>query len=128
MRWDCDKNGCFNKLCRPKIEAFADCFPGRINFGDVDGIVEVSGNILMLEWKRKPGIPTGQRRMYEAITMRDGFNVVCGVGNAETMQVDSFTYFHNGKESMPVAASLNDLKSYMRRWALWAQKCSYPPR
>ena len=51
LRWDCDHQGCFNKLKRPKIEVFADCFPGRINFGDVDGIVEINGYLLILEWK-----------------------------------------------------------------------------
>ena len=31
MRWDCERDGCFNVLRRPKIEVFADCFPRRIN-------------------------------------------------------------------------------------------------
>ena len=53
MRWDCDRWGCFNRVCRPKIEKFADCFPGRINFGDLVAIVEVSGNTLVLEWKSR---------------------------------------------------------------------------
>ena len=43
MRWDCEKSGCFNVKCRPKIEVFAECFPGRINFGDMDGRVELGG-------------------------------------------------------------------------------------
>jgi len=48
LRWDCQKRGCFNLKRRPKIEIFAECFPGRINFGDVDGIVEINGNALLL--------------------------------------------------------------------------------
>ena len=53
LRWDCLRRGCFNLKRRPKIEVFADCFPGRINFGDVDGIVEISGNALLLDGKAK---------------------------------------------------------------------------
>ena len=51
LRWDCEKRGCFNIKRRPKIEVFHKCFPGNINFGDVDGIVEINGRGLMLEWK-----------------------------------------------------------------------------
>ena len=29
LRWDCERQGCFNLKRRPKIEVFADCFPGR---------------------------------------------------------------------------------------------------
>ena len=31
LRWDCERQGCFNLKRRPKIEVFADCFPGRIS-------------------------------------------------------------------------------------------------
>lgn len=41
---DCARHGCFSLKRRPKIELFADCFPGRISFGAVDGIVEIGGN------------------------------------------------------------------------------------
>ena len=55
MRWDCDTDGCFNVKRRPKIEMFADCFPRRINFGDVDGLVEIGGRFCLLEWKGQGG-------------------------------------------------------------------------
>ena len=35
LRWDCAKRGCFNEKKRPKIEVFAECFPGRISFGKI---------------------------------------------------------------------------------------------
>lgn len=41
LRWDCVSRGCFNRLCRPKIELFAACFPGRIAMSDIDATVEV---------------------------------------------------------------------------------------
>jgi hypothetical protein len=43
LRLDCAAQGCFNLKRRSNIELFADCFPGRISFGDVDGIVEIGG-------------------------------------------------------------------------------------
>ncbi|MAG24660.1 hypothetical protein CMI47_03685 [Candidatus Pacearchaeota archaeon] len=63
MRWDCQTQGCFNKKCRPKIEVFAECFPRRINFGDVDGSIEINGYELKLEWKNTghADIKGGQR-------------------------------------------------------------------
>lgn len=66
MKWDCEERGCFNRKMRPKLEEFAACLPGRIAFTDVDGIVEIGGRFLMLEWKSRPGrIATGQRIMFE---------------------------------------------------------------
>jgi hypothetical protein len=50
IRWDC-RNGCFNELMRPKIEAFAECFPRNIGMMDIDGTVELNGHFLFLEFK-----------------------------------------------------------------------------
>lgn len=51
MQWNCERQGCFNVKKRPKIEMFADCLPRKISFSDIDGIVEINGNLLLLEWK-----------------------------------------------------------------------------
>jgi hypothetical protein len=76
LRWDCEKQGCFNKKCRPKIEIFADCFPRRINFGDVDGLVEINGKGLLLEWKSVlKDIPTGQKIAYQKLTQGGSLTV-----------------------------------------------------
>ena len=48
LRWNCEERGCFNLQKRPKIEVFSACFRGKISFGDVDGIVEISGNFPIL--------------------------------------------------------------------------------
>jgi len=57
MRWDCQKQGCFNKKKRPRIEMFAECLPGKIAVGDVDGLVEIKGNFLFLEFKEHSNLP-----------------------------------------------------------------------
>lgn len=67
-RWDCRTQGCFNLKKRPKIERFADCLPGRIAFTDVDGVIELCGNFLYLEWKSHQDLGGGQRILFERLT------------------------------------------------------------
>ena len=128
MRWDCEKQGCFNKLKRPKIEQFSDCFPGRINFGDVDGIVEIAGRALLLEWKPgKDALRTGQRIMYERLTRDKLLSVILVCGNAETMEISSFAQFCSGKQRPWKDGSMDDVKKWIRAWVAWAQKHSIAP-
>lgn len=123
MRWRCDKDGCFNEKRRPKIEAFADCFPRRINFGDVDGMVELEGRFCLLEWKGDGGaVRTGQRILYQRFTVSWPGNIVFVInGDAETMAVRSYSLFWRGKGTPEVSASLDDVKERIRRWASWVQ-------
>lgn len=121
MRWKCDALGCYNKLARPKIEVFAECFPGKIAMGDIDGVVEINGRFLIVEWKTKPGpISIGQVRMYEAYNAIPGhrFTVLCIAGSAETMEVTHAMCFRPGRSWH--RASLSSCKRFMRRWATWA--------
>jgi hypothetical protein len=123
MRWDCEKRGCFNLKRRPKIEVFSDCFPGAISFGDVDGIVEINGRGLMLEWKTDTNKPTtGQRIMYERLTKTALLSVLFVVGDAETMVITHMGKFTKGKQSELRAANLEDVKASIKRWVTWAQK------
>jgi hypothetical protein len=97
LRWDCERHGCFNLKRRPKIEVFADCFPGRISLGDVDGIVEIGGNALLLEWKSEAcALPTGQRLLYQRLTWSGPVAVMIVVGDAETMTVTATSVFDRG--------------------------------
>lgn len=121
MRWRCDKDGCFNEKRRPKIEAFSDCFPRRINFGDVDGIVELGGRFCLLEWKGEGGtIRTGQRILYQRFTLSMAGNIVFVVnGDAETMAVRSYSLFWRGKAVPEITATIEDVKARIRRWSGW---------
>jgi hypothetical protein len=122
MRWDCETQGCFNVKCRPKIEQFCDCFPGKISFGDVDAIVEINGQTLMLEWKSDDrAIKTGQRIMFETLTKEKTMTVLVVVGNAETMQVEKYLVFFEGRQSKWFDASLLDVKEFIQRWVKWAK-------
>jgi hypothetical protein len=119
MKWDCEKQGCFNEKKRPKIEEFHDCFPGQINFSDVDGIVEIDGRFLLLEWKPHSGqILRGQELMYERITGRgDGdFVVFVVAGDAESMRVSDLSMFVRGRQQPWQCCDLDGLKAQIRRW------------
>lgn len=123
LRWDCDKSGCFNKILRPKLEVFADSLPGKISFGDVDGIVEINCNGLMLEWKTSLcNITKGQSIMYEHLTRFAPLTVFLIVGNAETMEITSFAKYFNGIFSGFSNSNVDIVKEKIRLWAEWARK------
>lgn len=121
LRWKCDALGCYNKLARPKIEVFADCFPGRICMGDIDGLVEINGKFLLLEWKREPrDIPAGQRLTYNMLVRvpQRMWTVLCVAGNAETMLVTHAMHYKPAGQWLP--SDLNRCKRFIARWAQWA--------
>ena len=122
LRWDCETQGCFNKKCRPKIEIFADCFPRRINFGDVDGLVEINGKGLLLEWKSAlKEIPTGQKIAYQKLTQTGLLAVLCFVGNAETMEITHFMKFHKGISTKWNECSIEQAKKLIQSWVNFAE-------
>lgn len=122
MRWDCSKDGCFNTLRRPAIELFADCFPGKINFGDVDGLVEINANFCLLEWKGDGGsIKTGQRITYERFTAREGNAVFVVEGDAKTMAVRRYCKFKLGKQHEWIDGDLGAVKAAIRGWVSQAR-------
>ena len=119
MRWDCAKRGCFNQLRRPKIEVFADCFPGRGSFGDVDGLIEIAGSGLLLEWKSQAmPLPTGQRIMYERLTKHNLYALIV-IGDPETMAVEGYAYYSLGRRHPDVGyvpANLDSIKCWISAW------------
>ena len=118
MRWDCqDGVNCYNHKARPKIEVFGECFGNGITFGDVDGIVEVSGHFLLLEWKhRATNIPTGQSRMYCMMTREPRFTVLCVAGSAETMVVTHAQVFRGGSSGGWQPHTLAEVMHWVRCW------------
>ena len=117
LTWDCERDGCFNKVHRLKFHVFADCFPNKINFSDVDGIVEMKGKVLMLEWKSKKGtLPLGQQIMYTRISITGDTTVLCIVGSAETMECTHYGFFWKGKWNKYRTATLLDIKDFIKRW------------
>lgn len=123
LRWNCETDGCFNKKQRPKIEEFHACFPGNISMGDLDGIVEIAGNALMLEWKAFTlDIPMGQSIMYERLTKGGAVTVALVFGNAETMEVQAFAKYFDGVFTTWENSDLNGVKKRFGSWATWAAR------
>jgi hypothetical protein len=122
MHWDCESQGCFNKVKRPKIEVFADCFPGSIALGDMDGIVEINHCFLILEFKGiGTALPTGQRILFERLSKDKGFYILLIHGDAATMGVVSLSEFWDGKQTTWKVATLDDVKARIRAWVAFAQ-------
>ena len=127
MRHDCHLGGrgenCFNVTRRPKIEVFADCFPRKCNFGDIDGAVELGGHICLLEWKGEGGVVSyAQSKTYQAHTRYLGNVVFVVMGDAKTMSVRGYSIWWRGRHQPFVACDLDTLKQRLRRWATWADK------
>ena len=122
MRWDCQTQGCFNKKKRPKIEMFADCLPGKIAFGDIDGIVEIRGNFLFLEFKEHSNIPKGQQILYRRLTRLAPAIVLVIEADVETMDVLAVSYVSGGRIEPQVLMNLQGLKDVIKSWSDWALK------
>jgi len=120
MRWNCERQGCFNLKKRPKIEMFANCLPGRIAFTDVDALTEICGNLLFLEWKDHQEISLGQRILFERITKLCPAAVIIVEGDAQYMTVNSISTVWDGVIGPHKEADLDDLRSQIRTWADWA--------
>ncbi len=133
LKWDCEKDGCFNEKKRLKFHVFATCFPGKINFSDVDGIVEINGMALMLEWKDKcsKNIPKGQEIMYKNITKNKLITVFIVLGDAEFMTCERYCMFFGGKQGAWINADLEQIKARIKQWSKWAKAgdlIQYPQR
>jgi hypothetical protein len=126
LRWNCEAKGCFNAEHRFRIEVFAECLPGRSGFGDVDGLGEVNGHFLFLEFKGAADatagpvrIPTGQRIAHERLTaLSSRINTIVIAANVRRSEVFGFWPISGGKVGQWWAVDLDGLKEHVRRWAV----------
>ncbi len=51
MRYECAAGHCWLDEHVARLGEFDECFPGRIGFTDVDGLVERNGHALVIELK-----------------------------------------------------------------------------
>ena len=124
MRHSCEYQGCFNLNRRPKIEVFAECFPRKIAMADVDGVVEMGGRFLFLEWKT-PNAPIswGGRMTLCSFSKIPGSIAIAAWGNAKTMDICQLMLWWDGRcYESPYDPSLERLKTWMERWASFADK------
>ena len=127
MRWDCspDKDGCYRRLGQPDLTVLDECFPGRIAMTDVDGLVEINGRFLFIEWKRGGDVPAGQRIMFEKLTRHPEFTILVILGDPRTMVVERYDVFRDGKRKGWRECGLSELKRHVRAWA---ERAARPPQ
>lgn len=127
LRWNCERSGCYNIKQRPKIEQFADCFPGKIALTDIDATVEINGRFLFMEFKSgmPRELPTGQRIYFERLTFlsRDIMAVII-CGDAETMEVRALRVIAFGK-MWPW--EISNKTAFRDRLMKWAEKMAKLP-
>ena len=123
MRWDCspDRDGCYRERGQPDLTVLDECFPGRIAMTDVDGLVEINGQFLSIEWKRRGDVPAGQRIMFERMTRHPEFTILVIVGDPATMEVKCYDVFQDGRRKGWRDCDLSELK---RRVGAWADRAS----
>lgn len=119
IRWDCNASGCYNRTLRPRIEEFAGCFPGKISMSDVDGVVEIGGRFLFLEWKAKGGaVQGGQRIMFERLTaLSPRVTVIVVSGHPREMMVEQVQVFERGQSREPEQCDFDGLHQRITAWA-----------
>lgn len=117
MRWECPRDGCWKDKNLLKFDVFAGCFPRDINFTDLDGIVELNGNYLVLEWKNSPcTLPTGQRIMFQRMTSTGIISALIVAGNAELMEPTHMQPWWMGKPGKWVACDIHSLRDRICNW------------
>jgi hypothetical protein len=123
----------YNRLKKTKAEAGAKggaskhqndgCLQdntGKIAFTDVDGLVEIKGNLLLLEWKDHQALHAGQRILFERMTLLCPATVLIVEGDAQQMTVSTVRTAWEGRIGPPAEADLDSLRRDIREWADWA--------
>ena len=124
FEWNC-RGGldCFVKKRILKLDVFADCLPGNMSFGDMDGYVEIGGRLCVLEWKDTDSltpIPEAQEIAFCKLT-KDTGNVAFVVwGHAKTMQATCYKRYKDGEAGGVIIGGLDQLKEHIKKWVEYA--------
>ena len=119
MRHDCDKNGCWNKLYRPRIEFFAEVLPRNIGMTDIDATVEVGGHFLIMEWKSHDAkLQTGQKIYFERLTaLSEKITVVVVSCENHPEDITSCQVIKGGKLHHIEQCDFDGLQRRVKNWA-----------
>jgi len=102
IRHNCETHGCYIKKMTPDWGFLDSSFSGRIRVGDIDGVVEANGKLLILEWKTTGvDIPMGQDIMFSKITPGGNITVIVIWGDPEmTIPTHCQVYLDGTKRDM----------------------------
>jgi len=127
IRHNCEHGGCYIKEHTPNWGIFDNAFSGKIAIGDIDGIVEANGRLLILEWKgaEVEDIPTGQRIMFEKSTALIPHIMVWVInGTVLPLRVCRIRMFKDGKLISDEKADNNKLFNLCKTWEKKAREGS----
>jgi len=117
MRHNCETGGCFIKVGTVDWGFLDNSFSGKIRIGDIDGIVEANGHLLILEWK-KPNVktPTGQHIMFSKITQKNNIEVFVINGDPVENTAEHIKVYRGGKIEYDGSINNSQLKQACYRW------------
>lgn len=126
LRYHCwERDACYVEHMKARIEMFAECFPGKIAFTDIDYRVEINRHFLEMEFKR-PGeiLRTGQRIAFQGLTalLPKSYLVLIVEAEPRADIVYNYVAIRNGVVSERRSCDLDGLKQRVSEWAAWAQK------
>jgi len=123
MRHNCETNGCFIKVGTVDWGFLDNSFSGKIRIGDIDGIVEANGHLLILEWK-KPNVktPTGQHIMFTKITEKNNIEVFVINGDPVENIAEHIKVYRGGSIEYDGKINNSQLKQACSRWEQNARK------
>ena len=117
IRHNCDHGGCYIKTQSPDWGFLDNAFSGRIKVGDIDGIVEANGHVLIIEWKGAGvPIPRGQEIMFEQITKKNLITVYVVNGDPAESVSSHLKVYSNGSITFNGPCDNDLLKKYCTYW------------
>lgn len=122
IRWDCRTDGCYRDQL-PDWSPLNDCFPRPgIRVSDIDGMVEVGGHFLFLEWKlpRAP-VPDGQHRALLRLSTLPGVTVIILWGQS-TAKPEHWQILNDGHAALPAPVTFDEWHAFTCAWATAADE------
>jgi hypothetical protein len=120
IRHDCDAGGCYKDRL-PDWSILDGCFPRGIRPSDVDGIVELNGFFLMLEWKGADAdVSLGQRRLFQNLTGGSPKGQVLVIYGAKGEPTEIELY-QRGKKQFRQRCDLAFLRWFCQQWGVFAR-------
>lgn len=117
IRWNCETSGCYKDKCIPDWGFLQGAFPRGCRPTDIDGIVELDGNFLLLEWKNGGEIPAAQRTLFRRITeLSSDIIAVVLFGDTEKSTVECMQVVKNGEIGPKEACTTEEFVDKCRRW------------
>lgn len=117
IRWDCRTDGCYRDSL-PDWSPLNDCFPrSGIRVSDIDGMVEVGGHFLFMEWKLpRVEVPDGQLRALVRLSRLPNITVLI-VWGQNTSEPVSWRIISNGQAGDEAPTNYVQWHDFVTAWA-----------